>query len=90
VDISSLEKSLTEVLQYEVYLIPLSDERRGMKLFPVVDQASMIDPIRNLGWSGLHHLEDPVMVPNFPRNAMGKLQRVKLAEAVESIVFSAY
>jgi len=90
VDVSSLEKSLTEVLQYEVYLIPLSDERRGMKLFPVVDQASMIDPIRNLAWSGLHHLEEPVMVPNFPRNAMGKLQRVKLAEAVESIVFSAY
>jgi O-succinylbenzoic acid--CoA ligase len=89
VDVSSLENSLTEVLRHEVYLIALSDERRGMKLFPVVDRASLIHTIRDLGWSGLHHLEEPVIVPDFPRNAMGKLQRVKLAEAVESIVFSA-
>jgi O-succinylbenzoic acid--CoA ligase len=89
VDVSSLENRLTEILQHEVYLIPLSDGRRGMKLFPVVGQASMIDSIRNLGWSGLHRLEEPLVVADFPRNTMGKLQRVKLAEAVESIVFSA-
>jgi acyl-coenzyme A synthetase/AMP-(fatty) acid ligase len=88
VDISSLESSLTEILQHEVYLIPLSDDRRGMKLFPVVGQPSHIDSIRDLGWRGLHRLEDPVVIPILPRNAMGKLQRVKLAEAVESIVFS--
>jgi len=89
VDVSSLERSLSEILQYEIYLIFLSDERRGVKLFPVVDEVSLIDSIRDLGWSGLHRLEDPVVVPNFPRNAMGKLQRSKLAEVVESIVFSA-
>ena len=88
VDISTLESSLTEILQHEVYLIPLSDDRRGMKLFPVVGQPSHIDSIRDLGWRGLHRLEDPVVIPILPRNAMGKLQRVKLAEAVESIVFS--
>lgn len=89
VDVSSLERILTEILQHEIYLISLPDDRRGMKLYPVINQASLIDSIRDLGWSGLHRLEEPVVVTDFPRNAMGKLQRVKLAEVVESIVFSA-
>jgi O-succinylbenzoic acid--CoA ligase len=88
VDLSSLENNLAEMIHQEVYLIPLSDGRRGVRLYPVVDQISTIDLIRNLRWSGLHRLEEPVVVSNFPRTSMGKLQRVKLAEAVESIVFS--
>jgi acyl-coenzyme A synthetase/AMP-(fatty) acid ligase len=61
-----------------------------MKLFPVVDEVSQVDRIRELNWSGLHRLEAAVVVPEFPRNAMGKLLRHKLTEAVESIVISAY
>jgi O-succinylbenzoic acid--CoA ligase len=89
VDVSALESRLQEILQHEIYLIPVADNRRGMNLYPVVDNRALIEKIRDIHWSGPHRLEEPVVVSDFPRNEMGKLQRVKLAEAVESIVFSA-
>ncbi len=89
VDISSLEIDLTEILQQEVYIVPLADERRGMRLFPVVEDVSLVDQIRDLNWTGIHRLEEPVVIQHLPRNEMGKLQRLKLEELVESIVISA-
>ena len=89
VDVSALENRLSGQLKIEAYLISLPDERRGARLFPVVDHAENAGLITRLSWSGLERLEKPVIITEFPRNEMGKLQRTKLAEAVESIVFSA-
>lgn len=88
VDISMLENRLIKTLGHDVFIVPLPDSRRGMKLYPVVDQANLINAIHNLGWSGLDHLEEAVVVAHYPRNEMGKLQRTKLVEIVESVVFS--
>ena len=84
-----MENKLRVLLKDEVYIIPITDERRGMKLFPVVEKASLIALISDLEWKGLYRLENPVLIPSYPRNVMGKFQRAKLVEVVESIVFSA-
>jgi o-succinylbenzoate---CoA ligase len=89
VDISDLELRLTEFLKQEAFIIPVTDERRGMKLFPVVERECLADKIKLLNWSGLQRLEDPLVIKKIPRNEMGKLQRFKLVELVESIVISA-
>lgn len=89
VDVSLLESRLNDLTQYEVHIIPICDDRRGAKLYPVVVDGENIATISDLNWSGLERLETPVLVSDFPRNEMGKLQRVKLARMVESIVFSA-
>ncbi len=88
VDVSLLEQMLAEHIDHEVYIIPLEDERRGMKLYPVTDQAAMLDEIRDVAWRGLHRLEEPVLVRVYPKNEMGKLQRFKLREIVETLVIS--
>ncbi len=89
VDVTSLESRLSLLIRDEVYLVPLLDDRRGVKLYPVVDKMENSDLIRDLSWSGLEQLEESIVVSHFPRNEMGKLRRSKLTEVVESIVFSA-
>ncbi|MGJ8656410.1 MAG: AMP-binding protein [Akkermansiaceae bacterium] len=89
VNVSALEIRLKEVIGGEVYVVGLADERRGVRLFPVVVDGLLVDRIRDLGWGGLERLEGAVVVGEFPRNEMGKLSRSKLVEVVESIVFSA-
>lgn len=88
VDVSALERRLREEVKDEIYLVVLPDERRGVKLFPVVMNVSAVDCVRDLEWGGLHRLEDTVVVSEFPYNVMGKLSRSKLVEVVESVVFS--
>ncbi len=89
VDLGVLEAELAVVVGGVVYVVPLADERRGVRLYPVVSDARMAGEVGGLCWGGLRRLEDAVVVDVFPVNEMGKLQRGKLMEVVESIVFSA-
>ena len=87
VNVSELEAVLGDRLGGEVYLIPLDDERRGVRLVPVVVNDLLVREIDDIGWSGLSELEGAVVISEFPRNDMGKLMRQKLVEMLESIVF---
>ena len=89
VNVSVLESRLMELLGAEVYLAALNDERRGSKLVPVVYTIRLASKIDEVGWRGIESLEKAVVVGEFPKNEMGKLNRVKLIEQVESIVFPA-
>ncbi len=87
VDISSLEDRLKSVLGTEAFIITIEDERRGVRLVPVVDDMNLVELVSSLALSGVERLAEPIVVEVFPRNEMGKLERSKLRQLVESIVF---
>jgi len=89
VNVSVLESRLVEFLGVEVYLAVFNDERRGSKLVPVANTMRLASKIDEVGWRGIESLEKAVVVSDFPKNEMGKLNRFKLIEQVESIVFPA-
>ena len=89
VDVSVLEGKLAAYVEEEVYLVVVHDGRRGAKLVPVTMSQRVASIVDEVDWNGLEKLEKALIVHEFPFNEMGKLQRSKLAEKVESIVFPA-
>jgi len=89
IDVSVLEGKLAESINEEVYLIAVNDERRGAKLVPVATSQRVASMVDQVAWGGLEKLERSVVIQELPFNEMGKLQRRKLVEKVESIVFPA-
>ena len=87
VNVSILEERLSNFLKDEVYIITVNNVRRGVDLVPVIVNSSLIGAINNIKWTGLHRLEEAIVLDDFPKNEMGKLLRLKLREMVESIVF---
>ena len=89
VDVLMLENQLASYVNSDVYLIVINDGRRGAKLFPVTTERETAKMIDNADWRGLEKLEKALVINELPFNEMGKLQRSKLTEEVESIVFLA-
>lgn len=89
VDVSHLEEKLKHAVGAEAVIITIKNERRGVRLVPVLTDENSAKIVRSLPWSGLKRLADPIIVDAFPRNEMGKLERSKLEQMVESIVFPA-
>ena len=85
VDVSELEFEISDALKLEVILLEIPDERRGVKLVPVVERAMNSDEVEMLnGYSGLRALEKFIVLEDgFPRTPLGKIDR----KAVRARVF---
>ncbi len=81
VDVAWLEKELNQgLLEQGIYVVPREDARRGKKLIPFVEDATLES--RCLNWNqkapGFMRLESVSVVPSLPRNGLGKVERKKL------------
>ncbi len=86
VDVLGLESKVSAKAGAEVVIIDVADVRRGVILIPVIELRSFdVELWGAMELAGLERLEQVQLCDNFPRNEMGKLNRMKLRD---SIVFS--
>ena len=86
VNLDLLEVEISKKLESPLYIIDIPDERRGVKLVPLMQRADYSETmIPVLTQGGLSKFEPVVLCEVFARNEMGKIDRAKLRE---SVVFS--
>lgn len=79
VDVNRVEQRLKAQLGRDCVIFPVPDERRGVKLVPVIEAPQ---PLPITGFSGLESLEPAVFLEEFPRSALGKVRRASLKEII--------
>lgn len=84
VDVNLIEQRLKAQLGRDCVIFPVTDERRGVKLVPVIESPK---PLPITGFSGLESLEPAVFVDAFPRSALGKVTRGSLKEMLLGMGF---
>lgn len=79
VNLQELEERLQLQVGCDCIIIPVPDERRGVRLVPVIEHDARVEI---LGWEGILALEEMRYVSEFPRSTLGKIQRAKLKERI--------
>ncbi len=83
VDLDSLELELKKLTERDVLIVAVPHERRGFALYPIVEGGlNDILAASLLELNGLKRLEVLSICDAFPRNEMGKLDRIRLRELV--------
>ena len=79
VDVNVIEQRLRIQIGCDCVILTQPDERRGVKLIPVIESTKEITP---LGFSGLESLDSAISLEKFPRSALGKVKRGELKESL--------
>ncbi|MEO1857411.1 MAG: hypothetical protein ABGY95_08635, partial [Rubritalea sp.] len=75
VDLGSIEQRIEEQAGNSAVVLTIADERRGVRLIPVIEGSECIDLN---GFRGVETLEVARTLPEFPRSALGKIQRASV------------
>ena len=88
VDLAQLRAGLSAALsEYQTFIVPLPDQRRGHRLYPVIEGSSTEPILAQLAdWNNslppFSRCEPPLFFPAWPRTPLGKLDRQALASQV--------
>lgn len=75
VDITSIERRIEQQTSCSAIVLTIADERRGVRLIPVLESSEIIDL---KGFRGVEALAEVHTLPDFPRSALGKIQRASI------------